>query len=329
MIRGRRGQDLAHCGTCGAEREPGAAFCSQCGAAHPEAAPPPPAATPPEAPQRLFAGKKGRRIAAVCAAAAVGCAVAAALLVPHLFGDGPQDRNAIRAIEQFSGERSATKMQGRQAYIGGELLRFTRASATGPIGYFVDSKTNRVMRMDAFGIRSYRRVIDKAAAQAKAEAFAKAHFEGFERAGLHLTESRLVDHGDNSGTYYSFTWMKRDRDSGAVLPVAVSVRIDAAKGRVFSYDSVDAKVTIGTTPTIDSGVAERATLKAIGTSVPSARVTRATLAVSTDPPDDPKGRQALVWQVVVEGSSDPGYSTGAFVYVDARSGKVLKIDPYQ
>lgn len=269
-------------------------------------------------------------LAAVVVAIVLAAAAATALVVaPRYYGESAQERRAMAAIERFAGEKVDAEMRGRRPYLGGEVLRFTRTTQSGPVDYYVDAKTNRVMRMDDFNHPAYKRVIREAAASATATQYASTHFDGYGSAGLSMSQSELVTHGKNTEKYYAFTWTKKDPASGALLPVAVTVRINAESGAVLSYDSLDVAVTVDTTPAIDRAQSGQTALLAVGSSVPSARVSDATLAVATDPPDDPRGDQALVWQVVIEGSDDAGYASGAFVYVDARSGHVLKVDPFQ
>jgi len=336
---------MAFCRKCGTELEPGARFCEFCGAevraAAPPPAPPPPAQEPPKEPPSLppqapaapkgpgffSRHKKALLVACLVVLVVAAAAVAAVFLVPRYFGEGAQRRKAVHAIAEFAGHKVDADYRGKQAYLGGEVMRFTSTTTAGPVDYYVDPKTNRVMRMDDFNSPAYQVKIDEAAAQKTATDFARAHFADFAIAGLQATSAGLVDHGENTEKYFAYTWIGKDPQSGAILPVAVSVRVGATDDQVFSYNSVDVPVTVSTQPKVSQDQAEQAALAA-AKGVPKAKVKSTTLAVATDPPNDPRGRQALVWQVVVEGSSAAGYATGAFVYVDAQSGKVLKVDPF-
>jgi hypothetical protein len=281
-------------------------------------------AAPPRRPRR-----RGL-IAAIGAAAAVVVIAAALLvfLVPRHFGEGASRRAAEESIAAFVGQKVDLAYQARQPYLGGELMRFSRKVDGRHVDYYVDSATKRVMRMDDFDRSSYEVKLDLPAAQQIAQKYARRHFADFATAGLELTDELLIDHGEGTAKYFSFTWMKKAADSGALLPVAVTVRVDPVSGDVFSYDSVAAEVTVSTSPKVSADAAAETALAAVGDSVPQPQIEGSTLAVSTDPPDDPSGRQALVWQIVIAGDDSQGYATGAYVYVDAVSGKVLAVDPF-
>ncbi|MBN1315223.1 MAG: hypothetical protein JXA42_07140 [Anaerolineales bacterium] len=54
-----------------------------------------------------------------------------------------------------------------------------------------------------------------------------------------------------------------------------------------------------------------------------------TLFVSTLPVFEPGGGQALLCCLVVEGTPDPsGYTPGAYIFLDAQSGEVVRVEPY-
>jgi hypothetical protein len=353
---------VAFCSSCGAPLPDDARFCERCGAEREAASAPAPgsgagaredvtgdgeaepagergskaeapgAAGGPDAgpPHLSRRPRRKKPIAAIGAAAAVVVIAAALLvfLVPRHFGEGASQRAAQESIEAFVGKKVDIAYQARQPYLGGELMRFSRKVDGRHVDYYVDSATKRVMRMDDFDRSSYEVKLDLAAAQQIAQKYARLHFADFATAGLELTDMSLIDHGEGTAKYYSFTWMKNAADSGALLPVAVTVRVDPVSGDVFSYDSVSAEVTIATSPQVSDAAAGEKALAAVGDSVPQPRIESSTLAVSTDPPDDPAGHQALVWQIVIAGDDSQGYATGASVYIDALSGKVLAVDPF-
>jgi hypothetical protein len=354
---------VAFCSTCGAPLDEDARFCEQCGAEREPAAPggspegasreadgeeagatsadeqPSPEAAAPgfgESPEgaRREPGEPSRRprkrLVLVLAGATVLVAVALLLvfLLPRYFGEGAARRAAEASIDAFAGKKTAVEFRSKQAYLGGELMRFTRKQGEREIDYYVDSETKRVMRMDDFDTSAYEVKIDLPAAHEVATAYVRKHFAQARAKGLRLVEQRLVDHGDGTAKYYSFTWLQKDKASGAALPVAATARVDPVSGVVFSYDSLDVPVTVGTSPKVSAEDAGTKALQAVGADVPGARVESATLAVSTDPPNDPRGAQALVWQVIVAGDDPEGYATGASVYIEAVSGKVLAVEPF-
>ena len=348
---------MAFCQSCGAGLRDGVRFCPACGAdtggAPPETSPRKgtadgPALTeastgvPAGVPAGSSAGASaspsanpasgGRRrvtiVVALLGALLVASILAGVAFHRHLHGSDAQHA-ARQGIDAFAGKPTPVTYRATAAYIGGHLLRFTQKDGAAQVDYYVDAATHRVMRMDDFNHPAYHVALGLSAAQQTALAFARRHFPGFDGAGLTLTERRLIDSGPGTAKYFSFVWIKKDAASGALLPVAVSVRVDPVKNAVFSYDSLNAAVGVDTTPRITSAAAGTTALSAAEGAVPHAKVKQATLAVSTDPPDDPAGRQALVWQVLVQGSEQAGSVTGAYVYVDARSGKVLGVDSLQ
>jgi len=72
---------------------------------------------------------------------------------------------------------------------------------------------------------------------ALAEEFAGARFAGF--AELELLRAQANEPSDTSATPTSFTatWQKRAADSGALLPLCVSVDVSLQTGRVWGYQA--------------------------------------------------------------------------------------------
>jgi hypothetical protein len=285
------------------------------------------------APAAPVAASVGGRRRAVIVVALLGAFLVASILVGVSFHRHPHgsdsQRAAMQGIDAFVGKPTPATYRDTAAYLGGRLLRFTQKDGTAQVDYYVDATTHRVMRMDDFNHPVYRVTLGMSTAEQTAIDFARRHFLGFDRAGLTLTEHKLIDGGRGTAKYYTFVWIKKDAASGALLPVAVSVRVDPVTNAVFSYDSLDAAVRVKTTPRVTSAAAGTTALSTVEGAVPHPRIEQAALAVSTDPPNDPSGRQALVWQVLVQGSERGGSVTGAYVYVDARSGKVLGVDSLQ
>ena len=301
----------------------------------PHAGPPPagpaaaPGAEPPEGPPK----RRGRLVLAIAAVVLSLAALAAAafFLIPRGSG-GPAEVDNRQAAEEsiraFAGRDVVLEYRGGETYLGGEQLRFTETTDAGPIDYYVDRDTHRVTRMDDFNTPAYKVKIEKSPAFDTAIAFAEAHFTSADVAELTLVEDELIDHGKGTAKWFAFTWVKKDPSSDALLPVAVSIRVDPVTGEVFSYSSLDVEVTVATVPQVDESAATQTALAELDDAVTDPRVQSATLAGATDPPNDPTGAQALVWQVVVRGDDETGFVTGAVIYVDALSGEVLDVEPF-
>lgn len=155
--------------------------------------------------------------------------------------------------------------------------------------------------------------------------FARTHYSNFDEMGLVLARESLIDSGPYGDKYYSFEWRKLDKESGAILPCMVRVKVNAATGQVDSYLSLREEVEVSTLPQVSREEAGRLALEALGK---KRKVVQAELAISTVPLYQP-GKQALLWRITLEGEKDRlGYTPGEMVFIDAHSGKVVHIEPY-
>lgn len=234
------------------------------------------------------------------------------------------------SIRDFSGEPNLTLEEGEphSTAFGEAQAYFARLSNGDRVRFETDVETGEVIGFFRYEQPAQTVVIDLEEAQATALACAKDHYNGFDEAGLESIQPELIDHGDKSPKFYFFWWIQTDPTSGAFLPNEVRVRVNAETGQVDSYASLRVQVTVSTQPQTDEQSAHDVALNAVK-DLPGAQVVDATLAVSTLPVYEPNGEQALLWQVVVEGTPDAtGYTPGAFVFIDAQSGEVVHIEPF-
>ena len=153
-------------------------------------------------------------------------------------------------------------------------------------------------------------------ARAIAEAFARAHFVGFDNLVLHQEAS--LDTAAGGDVVHSVLWQTRAADSGAWLPVWVRVGVDLETGRVESFFSVRSDYAGPTMPVIDREQAIAIALDAAKNDprLDGASVGTVELAVTAVTGDDRLG-----WSVQLNGVST---NSGVFIlYVDAQSGAVL------
>ncbi|HEX21789.1 MAG TPA: zinc-ribbon domain-containing protein [Actinobacteria bacterium] len=298
------------CSECGAENPKGNLFCEDCGAKLSK--------TPKSIISIKFAA------ISVLILLALGAGLYFFIYVLPI-------RQGKSAIEKFTGKQNLKlAYYGRKPYIAGKMLRFSYKKNNKTVDYYVDSKSKEVVRMDNWSSQAYQVKISKDKAKTIAEKYVDKHFSQFNQKDLKLTEKKLVDSGGNTEKYYTFTWMKVDGGSGALMPVGVNITINPLTGAVISFLSFNKKTTVSTDPKIGKDEAiDIAKTKARKRKISAPNLKSATLAVSTVPPDDPNGKQALLWQIVLEDkSSKDGVAVGAFVYVDDETGKVVKLDPF-
>lgn len=156
------------------------------------------------------------------------------------------------------------------------------------------------------------------AAEAQAKQFARASFWGFERLTL---LDRTVRNGDH-GVVYSFRWGQLAADSGAELPVSVTVAVLGQNGQVFWYLGQRDQLQVATTPAVsadDAVATARAWLARRDERWNLDRPTAARLQVLYDDDD----RQRLTWSVTFAARHD-GPRPSVRVLIDAQTGAIVQ-----
>jgi hypothetical protein len=233
-------------------------------------------------------------------------------------------------VAQFSGEPGLQLSQEERRDVAfGSVQVYSAQLANGdPVWFDVDTETGEVRSFSRHQQPGQTVRVDLATAQETAIEFARKHYAAPDLLKEKPAQAKLIDHGEGSKKYYSFWWVRTDPQSGAYLPQEVQVRVNAQTGKVDSYSSLNVPVTVSTRPAINKERAIQEALKA-AQGLEGARIAATTLFVSTMPVFEPNGEQALLWCIVVEGTADPsGYTPGAFVFLDAQSGKVVSMEPY-
>ena len=164
-------------------------------------------------------------------------------------------QEAIDSVRLFAGESSLVLEGGLQADGSaggrGDLYYLETVSPTRGEDFFkVDARTAEVVEAT---FRGRMAPADDAAnltaagAEAMARRFAQARFWGFDQLVL---VDRSTSAGE-TGPIYSFKWSQIAPDSGAELPVSVSLAVMGRSGEVFWYLGQRDPLQIDTTPAID------------------------------------------------------------------------------
>ena len=148
-------------------------------------------------------------------------------------------QEAIGSVRRFAGEPGLVLEGGLQADDAGsrraDLYYLERVSPTrGEDLFKVDARTAEVVEATFRGrMAPAGDAVDLTLADAEALAarFARTHFWGFDQLALVDRSARTSE----SGTTYSFRWSQLSRESGAELPVSVSVAVMSRSGQVFWY----------------------------------------------------------------------------------------------
>jgi hypothetical protein len=190
---------------------------------------------------------------------------APALVVPS-GGDAPRPltvpasgritlQEAIDSVRVFAGQPSLVLEGGIQpeseASRRGDLYYLETVSPTRGEDFFkVDARTAEVVEAT---FRGRMAPADGAAnlsvtgAESLARRFARTHFWGFDQLVLVDRSTRASE----TGLIYSFKWSLIAPESGAELPVSVSLAVMGRSGQVFWYLGQRDPVQIGTTPAVD------------------------------------------------------------------------------
>lgn len=233
-------------------------------------------------------------------------------------------QNAIDSVRRFAGAPDLV-LEGGLASAGddrrGELYHLETASPVRGQDFFkVDVRTGEVVEAT---FRSRLAPADPAndltvtEAQALAARFARAHFWGFEQ--LQLVDRSLRT--GESGTIHSFKWSQIAPESGAELPVSVSVAVSGRSGKVFWYLAQRDPLTIDPLPAVTR---EQAIETARSWLLP--RDTRWSLdepSVRLQVLYDDDDRQQLVWSIVFAGR-EAAPRASLRLLVDAHTGELIQ-----
>jgi hypothetical protein len=235
-------------------------------------------------------------------------------------------QEAIGSVRRFAGEPGLVLEGGLQADDVGsrraDLYYLESVSPTRGEDFFkVDSRTAEVVEATFRGrMAPTADAVDLTLAEAEARAtqFAGTHFWGFDQLALVDRSTRTGE----QGTTYSFKWTQLSRESGAELPVSVSIAVMGRSGQVVWYLGQRDQLQIDPQPTVER---ERAV-----------EITRAWLLPrdqrwDLDQPSsvrlqvlyDDDDRQQLVWSVVYRARQDGPRSTMRLL-VDAQTGAIIQ-----
>jgi hypothetical protein len=235
-------------------------------------------------------------------------------------------QEAIDSVRRFAGQPSLVLEGGLQADGGagrrGELYYLESVSPTRGEDYFkVDARTAEVVEAT---FRSRMAPAEDAVdlapgdAEALAARYARTHFWGFDQLVLIDRSTRTSE----SGPIYSFKWSQVAPDSGAELPVSVSLAVAGRSGRVFWYLSQRDPLQIDPRPTVERGRAvstARAWLLPRDQSWDLDQPASVRLQVLYDDDD----RQQLVWSVLFRARAD-GPRSSIRLLVDAQNGQIVQ-----
>ncbi|MBN1668663.1 MAG: hypothetical protein JW862_16335 [Anaerolineales bacterium] len=234
----------------------------------------------------------------------------------------------VPAIRVFISEPELNAIPVDQQTIafGKEIQIYTATLKNGERARFeMDTETGEVIGFYLFTQFNDQVSVDHSWARQAALDFAKAHYKKFDQLDPDPISAQLVDHG--SYKTYEFVWLRTDSSSGAYLPQEVVVWISPQTGQVINYLSKDVEVTTSTQPIITHAQAveiARSTAPGFESTEPYSAV----LFVSTLPVGQPKGEQALLWNITWKGDGDQGAVAGVSIYLNALSGKIEAVESY-
>lgn len=231
---------------------------------------------------------------------------------------------AISSVRRFMGKPDLAIEGGRQTADipgpGADIYYLeTIGAAYGEDYLKVDARTGEVLeatlrsRLAAAGSRDD---LNPREAEEVAARFAHQRFFGFDDLTLVDRSSRETDRT----TLYSFKWSKLADESGAELPVSVSVALAAANGEVVWYLAQRDPVQIDVRPSVDPAEAVRAAASSL-----EARQSR----WETEAPTvrlqvlyDERNRQHLVWSITFR-ARQPTARPTLRLLVDAHTGRLI------
>jgi hypothetical protein len=236
-------------------------------------------------------------------------------------------QEAIDAVRRFAGQPSLVLEGGLQTDADpsqrGALYYLESVSPTRGENFFkVDARTAEVVEA-TFRARMAPNDngtdLTLAEAQSLAQRFALAHFWGFEQLTLVDRSSRTGE----TGTIYSFKWCQIAADTGAELPVSVSLAVMAQSGQVFWYLGQRDPLQIDVHPAIDRAQAVgtvRAWLQPRDQRWDLDQPASVRLQVLYDDDD----QQRLIWSVLLRARQDDGPRSSIRLLVDAQNGQIIQ-----
>ena len=235
-------------------------------------------------------------------------------------------QEAIGSVRRFAGEPGLVLEGGRQTDGEGsrraDLYYLEGVSPTRGEDFFkVDARTAEVVEATFRGrMAPAVDAVDLTLADAEALAtrFAQTHFWGFDQLALVDRSTRTSE----SGTVYSFKWGQLSADSGAELPISVSIAVMGRSGQVFWYLGQRERLQIDTWPTVERERAvetARAWLLTYDDRWDLGQPSSVRLQVLYDDDD----QQQLVWSVLYRARQDSPRSTIRLL-VDAHTGAIIQ-----
>jgi hypothetical protein len=235
-------------------------------------------------------------------------------------------QEAIGSVRRFAGAPDLVLEGGLQADGGGspraDLFYLERVSPTRGEDFFkVDARTAEVIEATFRGrMAPAPDAVDLTLADAEtlATRFARTHFWGFDQLALVDRSTRT---GEN-GTVYSFKWSQLAAESGAEIPVSVSVAVTSRSGQVFWYLGQRDPLQIDPRPAIERAQAvatARAWLLPRDERWDLDQPSSVRLQVLYDDDD----QQQLVWSVLFQARQDGPRSTIRLL-VDAQTGAIIQ-----
>jgi len=236
---------------------------------------------------------------------------------------GPEE--AISSVRRFVGDPSLPLEAGLQSDLTGagamDLYYLESLIPTRGEDFFkVDARTGEVVEAT---LRSHlaptNPPIDLGPAESEQTAarFAADRFYGFSALQLVDRASRTSENNH----IYSFKWSEIAADSGAELPVSVSVAVSAGSGEVVWYLAQRDLLQVDPRPSIDRARAIRVATGGLGASA-SRWDTGRPSAVRLQVLYDEDNEQQLVWSITFR-SRQEGTRPTLRVLVDAHSGQLI------
>jgi hypothetical protein len=248
---------------------------------------------------------------------------------PYMNQTTKQTGEIVPAIANFSGKSDLLVVPGKKQEVafGQEIQPYSAELENGnQARYEINVQTGEVVGYYLLGQPSQNVKIDLPAARQIAHDFAATHYPKFKELGNEPHRVVLIDRGSEKN--YFLRWVRVDPTSGAFLPQEVSIWVNPETGQVINYLSRDIVVTVSTQPEISRDQAVEIA-KAQAKYLENMELINAVLFVSTVPVNNPKGEQALLWNVTIKGKPDAtGYTPGLSIYIDAQTGKVVYIEPF-
>jgi hypothetical protein len=235
-------------------------------------------------------------------------------------------QEAIDGVRRFAGDESLVlegglQDEGQQSRRGDLYYLETVSPTRGEDFFKVDARTAEVMEATFRGrMAPAGDAVDMTqdSAEMLARRFARTHFWGFD-------QLRLVDRSTRtgeSGQIYTFKWSQLAPDSGAELPVSVTLAVAGRSGQVFWYLGQRDPVQIATTPAVDRARAVeivRTWLLPRDSRWDLDQPSSVRLQVLYDDDD----QQRLVWSVVLPARED-GPRPSIRLLVDAQNGQLIQ-----